>query len=105
MQMKKRVKKILSIICLILGSFFSLYVGAWLMLIKPIHFLITSFSGGTLEMKDLIACIIKIAFSTTFAGLVWCVGYIGYNHFIGTEDPDWEQLEAKYKGKEKDSDS
>ena len=43
--------------------------------------------------------IIKIAFSTTFGGLVWCIGYIGYNHFKGTEDPDWEAIEERWRQK------
>ena len=35
------------------------------------------------------------AMMTTLAGLIWCIGYIGYNHFKGTEDPDWEVLEEQ----------
>ena len=36
--------------------------------------------------------VVKILFSTTLTGLIWCIGYIGYNHFKGTEDPDWDKL-------------
>ena len=48
-----------------------------------------------LTLSLIIACAIKILFSTTLAGLIWCIGYIGYNHFKGTEDPDWEVLEEQ----------
>ena len=30
------------------------------------------------------------------AGLIWCIGYIAYNHFKGTQDPDWETMEKEY---------
>ena len=40
--------------------------------------------------------IVKILFSTTMAGLIWCIGYIAYNHFKGTQDPDWETMEKEY---------
>jgi hypothetical protein len=33
--------------------------------------------------------------STTFAGLVWCIGYIGYNYFGAQDDPDWEILNSR----------
>ena len=97
--MKKRWSKVVGVLCYGMGVFCSLYVGGWLMLISPIHTLITEYSSGELSFTILIVCIIKIALSATFGGLVWCIGYIGYNHFKGTEDPDWEALEKKWKEK------
>ena len=44
----------------------------------------------------LAVCVVKILFSTTMAGLIWCIGYIAYNHFKGTQDPDWETMEKEY---------
>ena len=84
--MKKKCDKLLGILCYALGILAALYVGGWLMLIKPIHVII-----------------IKIAFSTTFAGLVWCIGYIGYNFFKGNEDPDWAAIEARFRNKHSDT--
>lgn len=69
------------------------------MLIKPIHMLMDAFSNDSLTLTLLLKSIIKIAFSTTFAGLVWCIGYIGYNHFKGTEDPDWAAIEERWRAK------
>ena len=40
---------------------------------------------------------VKMIVSTTVAGLIWCIGYIAYNHFKGTEDPDWDELKAKHR--------
>lgn len=84
--MKKKCDKLLGILCYALGILAALYVGGYLMLIKPIHVII-----------------IKIAFSTTFAGLVWCIGYIGYNFFKGDEDPDWAAIEARFRNKHSDT--
>lgn len=97
--MKKKWSIILGVICYSLGIFCSIYVGGWLMLIKPIRGLLFAFSMKTLTFKFLVVSIIKIAFSTTFGGLVWCIGYIGYNFFKGTEDPDWNAIEEKFKSK------
>ena len=97
--MKKKVSHILGVLCYALGIFFALYVGGWLMLIKPIHMLMEAFSNDSLTLTLLLKSIIKIAFSTKFAGLVWCIGYIGYNHFKGTEDPDWAAIEERWRAK------
>ena len=98
--MKKKVSHILGVLCYALGIFFALYVGGWLMLIKPIHVRLWKlFSNDSLTLTLLLKSIIKIAFSTTFAGLVWCIGYIGYNHFKGTEDPDWAAIEERWRAK------
>lgn len=83
--MKEKWNMLLAMICYAAGVFASIYVGAWLMLIKPIHELFTAFSADSLTFSFLVVCIVKIAFSSTFAGLVWCIGYIGYNHFKGRE--------------------
>lgn len=95
--MKKKWSMILGIICYAIGVFSSIYVGGWLMLIQPIHTLIISYNDKSLSFSMLIMCIVKIALSSTFAGFVWCIGYIGYNHFQGTEDPDWEAIEKRWK--------
>ena len=92
----------MGMICYIMGVFCSLYVGGWMLLIQPIRKLLDAFSAGTLTFTMLVASIIQIALSTTFAGLVWCIGYIGYNFFKGTEDPDWEALEKKWRERNKD---
>lgn len=85
--MKKKCDKLLGILCYALGILAALYVGGYLMLTLPL----------------LLKSIIKIAFSTTFAGLVWCIGYIGYNFFKGDEDPDWAAIEARFRNKHSDT--
>ena len=102
-EMKKKCDKLLGILCYALGILAALYVGGYLMLIKPIHVIIIAFGNDMLTLPLLLESIIKIAFSTTFAGLVWCIGYIGYNFFKGNEDPDWAAIEARFRNKHSDT--
>ena len=76
--MKKKCNKLLGLLCYALGILAALYVGGYLMLIKPIHVIIMAFGNDMLTLPLLLKSIIKIAFSTTFAGLVWCIGYITF---------------------------
>ena len=66
--MKKKCDKLLGILCYALGILAALYVGGYLMLIKPIHVIIIAFGNDMLTLPLLLKSIIKIAFSTTFAG-------------------------------------
>ncbi len=93
--MKKKLRILAAQLCNLLGVLGGLYVGGWVLLLQPIHELVSSFNAHTLSWPMVLACLLKIAFSSTFAGLVWCIGYIGSNYFKGTEDPDWELLEEK----------
>ena len=96
-EMKKKCDKLLGILCYALGILAALYVGGYLMLIKPIHVIIIAFGNDMLTLPLLLKSIIKIAFSTTFAGLVWCIGYIGYNFFKGERNPSWQRCRKKRK--------
>lgn len=87
----KKIQMLLANLCYVIGVFASIYVGGWLMLILPIQEVLMAFDKGTLTFAMLAVNILKIALSTTFAGFVWTIGYIGYNYFRGTDDPDWSQ--------------
>lgn len=93
--MKKHINAMLGFVCYTIGVLAAGYYGLWKMLVVPLHTLYSSLMAGNLQLTLLVECIIKILFSTTMAGLIWCIGYIAYNHFKGTEDPDWEAMEAK----------
>lgn len=97
--MKKRMKALAAQLCYLLGILGALYVGGWMMLLSPIHDLVSAFTTNNLSLPLVLICLLKILFSSTFAGLVWCIGYIGCNHFKGTDDPDWDLLEKKNSGK------
>lgn len=97
--MKRKIGLIVAILCYGIGILLSLYVGGWLMLVKPIQQLITAISVGKCTFGLFLTCGVKIFLSATMAGLIWCVGYIGFNHFKGKEEPDWESLEEEYESK------
>ncbi|MCI7107835.1 MAG: hypothetical protein PUA77_09335 [Lachnospiraceae bacterium] len=95
--MKKHLNMLIGFICYGAGVVCSIYYGLWKMLLLPIHALGTALFAGELTLTFVIACVVKMIVSTTVAGLIWCIGYIAYNHFKGTEDPDWDELKAKHR--------
>ncbi|MCM1283870.1 MAG: hypothetical protein NC180_02980 [Muribaculaceae bacterium] len=101
--MKKRINMALGFICYALGVLTALYVGLWKMVCLPLQALYMAFTGGEMTLSLIIACGVKILFSTTLMGLIWCIGYIGYNHFKGTEDPDWDAIEKKRSCRDSES--
>ena len=80
-----------------MGIFLSIYVGGWVMLIQPLCLLINVISQGQCTTSVFVICAVKILLSATMSGLLWCLGYIGFNHFKGKEIPDWEALEEECK--------
>lgn len=65
------------------------------MLIVPVRDLLGAFAAGTLSASMILVSVIKIFLSLTVGGFLWCVGYVGYNYFRGTEDPDWEEINRR----------
>lgn len=94
--MKKNINALLGFVCYTIGVIAAAYYGLWKMLVIPLHTLVTSVMAGEWNVPLLGACVVKILFSTTMAGLIWCIGYMAYNHFKGTEDPDWDAMEQNY---------
>lgn len=97
--MRKHMKHLMGFLCYGAGIVGSLYYGLWKLLVRPLGALISALVAGTVTLSFFLACGVKILVSTTLAGLIWCIGYIGYNYFKGTEDPDWEAMEQKYREK------
>lgn len=93
--MKKKIRLALGFVCYALGVLTALYVGLWKMICLPIQALYGAFVAGNVTLSLIAVCAVKIYFSATLAGLIWCIGYIGYNHFRGTEDPDWDAIERE----------
>lgn len=90
--MKKKGYHLLALLCYIAGIALAGYIGVWLMMVQPVCHLVFAFTADEFTIGMLIICVIKLVLSTTIAGVVWCVGYVGYNHFKGTEDPDWDHI-------------
>ena len=95
--MKGKLKRAIAVLCYGMGVFLAIYVGGWTMLLQPLDLLIHVNSAGNCTFVILLSCAMKILLSATTAGLLWFVVYIGFNHFKGKEDPDWEALEEESK--------
>ena len=100
--MGKQWKRLMGFLCYGAGIVCSLYYGLWKLLVLPLYALVTTWMAGQMTMTFFLACGVKILVSTTLAGLIWCIGYMGYNFFKGTDDPDWEAMEEKYQNKAKE---
>lgn len=100
--MRKQWKRLMGCLCYGAGIVCSLYYGLWKLLVLPVGSLISAWMAGTITLTFVVACGIKILVSTTLTGLIWCIGYMGYNYFKGTEDPDWEAMEEQHREKTKE---
>ena len=84
--MNRNLRILLSVAVYFFGSAASVYVGGWVMLLKPIRGTIAAYTLGTLALSQLIVTIIKCISSLTVAGFIWCVGYIASNHIYDSRD-------------------
>ena len=71
--MKKNAKKSLAIFFSVLGSVLGLYFGGYWLFVRPVYWLVTGFTGGTLTAGILIINIFKIFIASTIGGGIWCV--------------------------------
>ena len=71
--MKKNAKKALAVFFSILGSVLGLYIGGYWLFARPVYWLVTGFSAGTLTSRTLLICIIKIFIASTVGGGIWCI--------------------------------
>lgn len=100
--MKRRICMVIGFSCYMTGVICAAYYGLWKMLCIPLHQLFAACIAGELTLTLVLACGIKILFSTTLTGFIWCLGYIGYNYFKGDEDPDWESIMSERMKKHKE---
>ena len=98
--MKRHFCMLLGRICYGAGIIGSIYYGLWRLLVLPFCALVGAVMAGTWTFHFIAACLIKILVSTTITGLIWCIGYIGYNYFKGTEDPDWDAIMQSRMGED-----
>ena len=95
--MKKNFQAIMAFLCNVFGTIMAVYIGGVVMLLHPVQTLYGAFMTGTLDLHLLAICALKIILSTTVAGTLWCIGYIGCNYFKGTEEPNWKELEQTHR--------
>ena len=86
MIMNRNIRIILSAVIYLLGLAVAVYIGGWVMLLKPVKQMIAAYTLGTLSLPQLIIAVIKCISSMTVAGLIWCLGYIASNHIFDSRD-------------------
>lgn len=64
----------------------AVYVGGWIMIIKPVRMTWMSLVMGTLTLRQLLVAAAKCCCSLTVSGLIWCIGYIASNHVYDSRD-------------------
>lgn len=88
-----QLNKFLKYFSFVMGYVVAFYIGLYLMLIAQIIKIARLLYLRKLTVSIFLISSAKILLSTTVNGGIWCIGYIGYNHFKGTKDPDYEKLE------------
>ncbi len=86
--MSRNIRIILSIAVFLFGISVAIYVGGWLMLVKPIRNTILAYTMGNLTIPQLVVNVIKCICSLTVAGFIWSLGYIASNRIFDSRDEE-----------------
>lgn len=84
--MNRHVRMILAFAIYATGFAASVYVGGWVLLIKPVKGALAARALGTLTLGQLAVALLKCISSLTVAGLIWCMGYIASNHIYDSRN-------------------
>lgn len=84
--MNRNIRMVLAAAIYFMGFAVSVYVGGWIMFLKPVRHTITAYTLGTLTWTQLVVAAVKCISSMTVAGLIWCLGYIASNHIYDSRD-------------------
>lgn len=72
----KNTRSIISMVVLIIGFLLTLYVGGWLMFLKPIIYAVAAFDAGTLTGTIILWTIIKCILASFVGGVISYIGII-----------------------------
>lgn len=83
--MKKSWRTWAALVCYIIGSLGWIYFGAWMIWTKTVKGLILAYTIGDLSIGKVGIAALQIFLYLSFAGAVWCVGYILSNRLKRNE--------------------
>lgn len=86
--MSRNIRIIMSVLVYGIGLAAAIYVGGWIMIIKPLKGAIAAHVLGTLTLTQIIVTLVKCISSATVAGLIWCLGYIASNRVFDERDEE-----------------
>ena len=75
-QLFYRGKKLLGYLAVLVGTVLAVYVGIWLMVVKPLMALYVSWKLKKLHWVLVLIAFIKCRLSLTVLGLIWSIGYM-----------------------------
>ena len=86
--MKKNAKRAIAVLFSVLGTVLGLYVGGYLLFVRPVYWLVIGFTNVTLTAGLLLVNVIKIFVASTVGGAIWCLCDIiaGYFRDIPMDD-------------------
>ena len=71
--MKKTARRIMAILLSLGGTLLALYVGGYWLLLRPIHNLYLGYVGHAITLGLLLNSFVRIFFSATVFGSIWCI--------------------------------
>lgn len=71
--MKKTAKKIMAILLSLIGTLLAIYIGGYWLLIRPIRNLYIGYLEHAISLALLLNSFVRIFFSATVFGGIWCV--------------------------------
>ncbi len=86
--MKKNAKKALAVLFSVLGTVLGLYIGGYMLFVRPVYWLVIGFTDGTLTAGMLLVNIFKIFIASTVGGAIWCLCDIIASHIKGLPEDD-----------------
>lgn len=84
--MSRNFRIALSIAIYLFGVGLAIYVGGWMLIVKPVKNTIVAYTMGNLTIQQLIINVIKCICSLTVAGFIWSLGYIASNYVYDSRD-------------------
>ncbi len=73
MKIHRKTCEIIAMLISIAGILLALFVGGYVLLFRPIRYLIVMHASNLLTTGNLIICIVKIFLSATAAGGIWII--------------------------------
>ncbi len=70
-----------AMVCSLFGILGWCYVGAYMILTKPVRGLFDAFFAGEFTVGTILLALIEMFLYLSLAGAVWCIGYMGSDYF------------------------
>ena len=86
-------RRLLALLCYFAGILGWCYVGAYMILSKPVWGLVRAFGARQLSVLTLLGAVIPVFVYLSLAGAVWCIGYMLSDYF---KDKDKESERRRH---------